>query len=84
MKTKSRILKNTVYLLEAEIDDEILRQVIASKSHHPDKKAVIATKVEELKEDSPNEEIFEIGPDYLVTEYSMYFALFEDELKSEE
>lgn len=73
-------IKNTVNVVESEIDDEVLRQVKALKAWHPDKKAVIQECLKEIKEKFPEIEIFEVGPDYIVTEKSMYFALFEDEM----
>lgn len=76
-------IKNTVYILEAEIDNEILRQMKALKAHHPDKEAVIAECLSELKTNFPKLEIFAVGPDYIVTEKSMYFALFEDEMEKQ-
>lgn len=84
MKRKSINIKNAITLLEAVIDDELLREVIALKAHHPDKETVIKECVEELRTKFPEVEIFKVGPDYIVTETSMYIALFDDELKLEE
>lgn len=74
-------LKNNVIVLETSISDKVLTQIKEMKNEHPDKEAVITACVKMIKRDYPEIEIFEVGPNYIITESRMYLAMFEDEIE---
>lgn len=75
--------EENIIVLSTKINDDIIAalRAVPAKEVDPMIKDLIDSCVKDIKDSGEDIEIFEIGPHYIVTENSLYIAVFEDQIE---